>query len=182
MLALKTASSSCVSQSSAQTSSRRGDAKLGSLACSWYAAMLARLVGSTSLGSQVHSGSACAKNAACWPVPLATSSSTPPRAGKLRCKTSKIGSLLRSGAGQCCRIASSSSGRRWDVPHAWRSVAVAAGWCTGSAPVLLQSTPRALMSCASDKPGAFRRLTRVLALASGLHSGYSWAQGGSVGV
>ncbi len=53
---------------------------------------------SPSLGCQRQPGSAAAKCAACWPVPLAISSATP-CGGSRRSNSAPIGARLRSAAG-----------------------------------------------------------------------------------
>mmetsp|Transcript_26419 Transcript_26419/g.67908 ORF Transcript_26419/g.67908 Transcript_26419/m.67908 type:complete len:201 (+) Transcript_26419:1511-2113(+) len=79
-----------------EASSSTGGRTLGTLLL--HAATLPKSSSSTLVGCHSRSGSFCAKKAACWPVPAATSTSVPRLPPSQWQSTSAIGSLLRSAA------------------------------------------------------------------------------------
>src|SRR6266702_4879402 len=102
MLMQTIAAAASMPHDASRTSSASGGRTLASPLCAVHAAIDARASSSRSLGCQTRCGSAAAKWIACWPVPLAISS-TVPVAGRTRSRTARIGSRLRSAEGACWR-------------------------------------------------------------------------------
>ena len=100
MLMFRIASACATGHGWRSTSNRKAGAMLSAPDASHHARMLSRCTAEASDGCQRSSGIARAKNATCWPVPLAISS-TLPRAGNTRRSTSRIGSRFRSVAAAC---------------------------------------------------------------------------------
>src|SRR5450755_1820710 len=114
IMLMQTIASACSVGHGRVTSSASGAARFARPASSRWAAMLASAVGSASLGCHVNAGNAWANAIACSPLPLAISS-TMPRSGNTRARTSRIGSRLRAVAGACCCMARRISRQFGDV-------------------------------------------------------------------
>ena len=95
MFTLRMTSADDTGQAWVLASSGSGGSRLGRASSARHAEMLSSDSGSMSVGCQVRAGKARAKKTACWPVPLATSS-TVPDVGSTSRRTASRGSRLRS--------------------------------------------------------------------------------------